>query len=114
MRFLNFLVFVTIFKAKSTSEAQPENVETKENWPNSFEFPKLDWPSPKTFMGYLSNFTHRVVDVVNDVKLDSLSENELFEIPQLPTDFEFGDFNLTEIENFILNSIRKFSRYSWL
>ena len=57
----------------------------------------------------LSNFTNRVVDIVNDVNLDSLSETELFEIPQLPTDFGVGDFNLTEIENFILNSIRKIS-----
>ena len=112
MRFSRFLVYITILKAKAASEALSENGESKEKWSNSFEFPKLDWPSPKTFMGYISNFTHRVADIVNDVKLDSLSENELFDIPQLPTDFEFGDFNLTEIENFILNSIRNFSRYS--
>ena len=112
MRFSRFLVYITILKAKAASEALSENGESKEKWSNSFEFPKLDWSSPKTFMGYISNFTHRVADIVNDVKLDSLSENELFDIPQLPTDFEFGDFNLTEIENFILNSIRNFSRYS--
>ena len=105
MRFFRFFIFITILKTK----AQSENQEIKDNNSGLFEFPKLEWPSPKTFIGYLSNFTHRVADVVNDVKLDSLSETEFFEIPELNTDFELGNFTLTELEDFILNSIRNCS-----
>ena len=105
MRFFRFFIFITILKTK----AQSENQEIKDNNSGLFEFPKLEWPSPKTFIGYLSNFTHRVADVVNDVKLDSLSETEFFEIPEMNTDFEIGNFTLTEFEDFILNSIRNCS-----
>ena len=103
MRFFRFLIFITILKTKAQSK------EIKDNNSGLFEFPKLEWPSPKTFIGYLSNFTHRVADIVNDVKLDSLSETEFFEILELNTDFELGNFTLTELEDFILNSIRKSS-----
>ena len=98
MRFFRLLIFVTVLETKSE--------EIKDNNSRLFEFPKLEWPSPKTFIGYLSNFTHRVADIVNDVKLDSLSETEFFEIPDMATDFELGNFTLTELEDFILNSIR--------
>ena len=103
MRFFRLLSFVTVLETKAQSE------EIKDNNSGLFEFPKLEWPSPKTFIGYLSNFTHRVADIVNDVKLDSLSETEFFEIPDMATDFELGNFTLTELEDFILNSIRNFS-----
>lgn len=103
MRFFRLLIFVTVLKTKAQSE------EIKDNNSGPFEFPKLEWPSPKTFIGYLSNFTHRVADIVNDVKLDSLSETEFFEIPDMATDFELGNFTLTELEDFILNSIRNCS-----
>ena len=106
MRFFRFLIFITILKTKAQSK------EIKDNYSGLFEFPKLEWPSPKTFIGYLSNFTHRVADIVNDVKLDSLSETEFFEILELNTDFELGNFTLTELEDFILNSIRNCSIYS--
>ena len=101
MRFFRLLIFVTVLETKSE--------EIKDNNSRLFEFPKLEWPSPKTFIGYLSNFTHRVADIVNDAKLDSLSETEFFEIPDMATDFELGNFTLTELEDFILNSIRYFS-----
>ena len=106
MIFFRYLIFITILKTTAQSESQ----EIKDNNSGLFEFPKLEWPSPKTFIGYLSNFTHRVADIVNDVKLDSLSETEFFEIPEMNTDFELGNFTLTELEDFILNSIRNSSR----
>ena len=74
MRFFKFLIFlITVLK----TTAQTENREINQETPGTaglFEFPKLEWPSPKTFIGYLSNFTHRVADIVNHVKLDTLSE----------------------------------------
>ena len=104
MRFFRFFIFIAILKTKAE--------EIKDNNSGLFEFPKLEWPSPKTFIGYLSNFTHRVADIVNDVKLDSLSETEFFEIPEMNTDFELGNFTLTELEDFILNSIRNSSIFA--
>ena len=106
MRFFRFLIFITVLKIKAQSK------EIKDNDSGLFDFPKLEWPSPKTFIGYLSNFTHRVADIVNDVKLDSLSETEFFEIPEMNTDFEIGNFTLTELEDFILNSIRNSSIFA--
>ena len=48
------LIFVTALKTKAQFE------EIKDNNSGLFEFPKLKWPSPITFIGYLSNFIHRV------------------------------------------------------
>ena len=111
MRFFKFLIFlITVLK----TTAQTENREINQETPGTaglFEFPKLEWPSPKTFIGYLSNFTHRVADIVNDVKLDTLSESDFFEIPE--TDFELGNFTFTELEELILNSIRNFSIFPY-
>ena len=111
MRFFKFLIFlITVLK----TTAQTENHEINQETPGIsrlFEFPKLEWPSPKTFIGYLSNFTHRVADIVNDVKLDTLTESDFFEIPE--TDFELGNFTFTELEELILNSIRNFSIFPY-
>ena len=54
MRFFRLFIFETALKTKAQFE------EIKDNYSGLFEFPKLEWPSPKTFIGYLSNFTHRV------------------------------------------------------
>ena len=111
MRFFKFLIFlITVLK----TTAQTENREINQETPGTaglFEFPKLEWPSPKTFIGYLSNFTHRVADIVNDVKLDALTESGFFENPE--TDFEVGNFTFTELEDLILNSIRNFSIFPY-
>ena len=48
------LIFVTALKTKAQFE------EIKDNNSGLFEFPKLEWPNPITFIGYLSNFIHRV------------------------------------------------------
>ena len=52
MRFFRFLIFITILNTKAE--------EIKDNNSGLFELPKLEWPSPITFIGYLSNFLHRV------------------------------------------------------
>ena len=48
------LIFVTALKTKAQFE------EIKDNNSGLFDFQKLEWPSPITFIGYLSNFLHRV------------------------------------------------------
>ena len=114
MRFFKFLIFlITVLKPTAQTENHEINQETPGTPGTSglFEFPKLEWPSPKTFIGYLSNFTHRVADIVNDVKLDTLTESDFFEIPE--TDFELGNFTFTELEELILNSIRNFSIFPY-
>ena len=111
MRFFKFVIFlITVLKTTAQTENQEINQETP-GTSGLFEFPKLEWPSPKTFIGYLSNFTHRVADIVNDVKLDTLTESDFFEIPE--TDFELGNFTFTELEELILNSIRNFSIFPY-
>ena len=54
MRFFRLFIFVTALKTKAQFE------EIKDNNSGLFDFPKLEWPSPITFIGYLSNFLHRV------------------------------------------------------
>ena len=58
MRFFRLLIFVTALKTKAQFE------EIKDNYSGLFEFPKLEWPSPITSIGYLSNFLHRVQSVM--------------------------------------------------